>query len=60
MKSLNAGHAGVPQDVHDRADHRITIPMQPAARSMNVAMSCAMITGEALRQLGNAFVAPDP
>lgn len=43
--------AGVPEAVHAHADHRITIPMQPGMRSLNVAMSCAMITGEALRQL---------
>jgi len=43
--------AGAPDAVHNHATHRITIPMQPDMRSLNVAMSCAMITGEALRQL---------
>ncbi len=43
--------AGVPDAVHDPADARVTIAMQPGMRSLNVAMACAMITGEALRQL---------
>lgn len=44
--------AGVPDDVHDGADARVTIPMAPAMRSINVAMSAAMVLGEALRQTG--------
>mgnify|MGYP002140163201 CR=1 FL=1 len=44
--------AGVPDHVHDRADHRVLIPMVDGQRSINVAMSAAMITGEALRQTG--------
>jgi tRNA (cytidine/uridine-2'-O-)-methyltransferase len=42
--------AGVPDDVHAAADARLTIPMQPGLRSMNVAMAAAMALGEALRQ----------
>lgn len=42
--------AGVPDDVHDKADARILIPMVEGQRSINVAMSAAMIAGEALRQ----------
>lgn len=42
--------AGVPDIVHDAADGRILIPMVEGQRSINVAMSAAMITGEALRQ----------
>ncbi len=45
--------AGVPDDVHEAADARILIPMQPAMRSLNVAVSVAMVAGEALRQLGS-------
>ena len=48
--------AGVPEAVHDRAEGRIVIPMRPGLRSINVALSAAMITGEALRQTG--FGAP--
>lgn len=44
--------AGVPDAVHDAADARILIPMVAGQRSINVAMSSAMIAGEALRQTG--------
>jgi tRNA (cytidine/uridine-2'-O-)-methyltransferase len=44
--------AGVPQQVHAAADARLLIPMQPAMRSLNVAMACAMAVGEAMRQTG--------
>lgn len=44
--------AGVPDDVHAAADARILIPMRPGHRSLNVAVSAAMIAGEALRQTG--------
>lgn len=44
--------AGVPDHVHDAADARILIPMVAGQRSINVAMSAAMIAGEALRQTG--------
>jgi tRNA (cytidine/uridine-2'-O-)-methyltransferase len=43
--------AGVPEPVHEAADARLTIPMRPGARSINVALSVAMVTGEAIRQL---------
>ena len=43
--------AGVPDHVHDRADSRIIVPMVEGQRSLNVAMSVAMIAGEALRQV---------
>jgi len=48
--------AGVPDHVHAAADARITIPMTAGQRSLNIAMSVAMISGEALRQTG--FGAP--
>jgi tRNA (cytidine/uridine-2'-O-)-methyltransferase len=44
--------AGVPDEVHAAADARILVPMQPGMRSLNVAVSAAMILGEALRQTG--------
>ena len=44
--------SGVPDAVHAAADARLTIPMQPGLRSLNVAMACAMVVGEALRQAG--------
>ena len=43
--------AGVPDEVHETANARLLIPMHGAARSLNVINACAMITGEALRQI---------
>ncbi|MEI6574106.1 MAG: tRNA (cytidine(34)-2'-O)-methyltransferase [Alphaproteobacteria bacterium] len=43
--------AGVPDDVHESADARLLIPMRTGLRSINVAVSAAMILGEALRQM---------
>lgn len=43
--------SGVPDHVHEAVESRITIPMRPGLRSLNIAMACAMATGEALRQL---------
>ena len=42
--------AGVPDEVHEGANARVVIPMQAGLRSLNVAVSAAMILGEALRQ----------
>lgn len=42
--------AGVPEAVHQLADSRLLIPMNPNARSINVAVSAVMVIGEALRQ----------
>lgn len=44
--------AGVPDEVHARADARLLVPMRPGLRSINLAMTVAMVTGEALRQCG--------
>ena len=46
--------AGVPDAVHAAADTRLTIPMRTGLRSLNVAMACAMVVGEALRQTNAA------
>lgn len=43
--------AGVPEEVHEDCHHRLTIPMQPPLRSLNVAIAASMVIGEALRQL---------
>jgi tRNA (cytidine/uridine-2'-O-)-methyltransferase len=42
--------AGVPDHVHEAAEVRLRIPMRTGMRSINVAMTCAMAVGEALRQ----------
>jgi tRNA (cytidine/uridine-2'-O-)-methyltransferase len=44
--------AGVPEPVHKAADIRLRVPMRPDMRSLNVAMTAAMVVGEALRQTG--------
>ncbi len=46
--------AGVPDRVAAVADERQKVPMVGEARSLNVAMSVAMVAGEAVRQLGVA------
>ncbi len=43
--------SGVPEHVHNAVEARVTIPMRQGLRSLNVAMACAIVTGEALRQL---------
>lgn len=43
--------AGVPDKVHDSADGRVIIRMQENTRCLNVAISLAMVVGEALRQI---------
>ena len=47
---LGRESSGVPEAVHEAADTRLVIPMQPGLRSLNVAMTAAMAAGEALRQ----------
>jgi len=49
---LGRESAGVPPEVHARADLRIKVPMRAGLRSLNVAVAAAMVIGEALRQTG--------
>ena len=49
---LGRESSGVPQAVHDRADLRVRIPMQPGLRSLNLATAAAIVLAEALRQTG--------
>ena len=42
--------AGVPDDVHARADLRVLIPMRPGLRSMNISVATAIVAAEALLQ----------
>ena len=42
--------AGVPNNLHDTIKDKIKIPMNKKTRSLNVAMSVAIISAEALRQ----------
>jgi tRNA (cytidine/uridine-2'-O-)-methyltransferase len=49
---LGRESAGVPGSVRAAAAARIAIPLQPGARSLNVAVAGAIALGEALRQTG--------
>ena len=51
--------AGVPEEVHQKADARLLIPMNRNARSINVALSAVMVVGECLRQTGTFPVQED-
>ena len=44
--------AGAPDDVHERADARLRIPLAAGARSLNVAVAAAVTLAEARRQIG--------
>lgn len=43
--------AGVPEDVANSCDAKVTIPMQENMRSLNVAVSVGIVLGEVKRQL---------
>jgi tRNA (cytidine/uridine-2'-O-)-methyltransferase len=47
---LGRESAGVPPEIHDASAARLTIPMRPGLRSLNVALAAAMVLGEGLRQ----------
>jgi len=44
--------AGAPEAVHAAADARLVVPMTAGERSLNVAVTAALVLGEALRQTG--------
>lgn len=44
--------AGAPPEVHAAAAARLKVPLRPGARSLNLAMTAALVAGEALRQIG--------
>lgn len=48
---LGRESSGVPDEVHQAANSRLIIPMVEGARSLNLALSAAIATSEALRQL---------
>lgn len=47
---LGAESSGVPPHVHSAAHARVTIPMHPGFRSLNVAVAAGIALAEALRQ----------
>ena len=42
--------AGVPDNIHQIVDHRLTIPMKDGVRSINLSSSVALVLGEGLRK----------
>ena len=42
--------AGVPDNLHKKIADKVKVPMNKKTRSLNVAMSVAIISAEALRQ----------
>jgi tRNA (cytidine/uridine-2'-O-)-methyltransferase len=44
--------AGVPEDVHGRADARLRIPIRAEMRSLNIGVAAAIALAEATRQTG--------
>ena len=52
---LGQESSGVPDDVHNTVNGKITIPMQPNYRSLNIAVATAMVLGESLRQTNSFF-----
>lgn len=57
---LGRESGGVPETVHAEVDARVRIPLVEGCRSLNVAVACAMVLGEALRQTAAAAdPAPD-
>ncbi len=50
---LGSEGAGVPEDIHARADLRVRIPMASGFRSLNIAVAAGIALGEALRQTGH-------
>lgn len=49
---LGSESAGAPPEVHAAVAASVRLPMQPGARSLNVALAASMALGEALRQTG--------
>ena len=45
--------AGVPDNIHELVNHRLTIPMKKGVRSINLSSSVAFVLGEGLRQTKN-------
>ena len=42
--------AGVPKEIHDKIKNKIKVPLNKKARSLNIAMTVAIVASEALRQ----------
>ncbi len=44
--------AGLPPELHERANARVRIPMAAGFRSLNLALASGIALGEAMRQTG--------
>ena len=42
--------SGVPKNLHDTIENKLKVPMNKKARSLNIAISVAIVASEALRQ----------
>ena len=42
--------AGVPAEIHDIVKNKLKVPLSKKARSLNVAMTVAIVASEALKQ----------
>jgi tRNA (cytidine/uridine-2'-O-)-methyltransferase len=42
--------AGVPDEIHEKIKNRLKVPLSGKARSLNVAMTVAIVAAEALKQ----------
>jgi tRNA (cytidine/uridine-2'-O-)-methyltransferase len=43
--------AGVPKEIHDKIKYKLKVIMNKKTRSLNVAMTAAIVSGEALKQI---------
>ena len=50
MKLFGRESAGVPENLHKTIKNKVKVPMNKNTRSLNIAMSVAIISAEALRQ----------
>jgi TrmH family RNA methyltransferase len=53
---LGGEGAGLPDELAEQADVRLTIPMQPPVESLNVAVAAALVSYEAARQRGTRLL----
>lgn len=51
--------AGVPDNVHEASDLKVTIPMALGRRSLNLVTALSIVLGEALRQTGGFVKSSD-
>lgn len=50
---LGSESSGIPEEIANTIPHQVKIPMLQGRRSLNIAIACSMVLGEALRQTGS-------